>query len=397
MDAAESKILVLNAGSSSIKCSVYRKTDTTKPLMIATVQGIGLGDVFLRIQTLDGSAPQRIALPSETTHDSALASLMNALQTYRDSLSAIGYRVVHGGAIYTEPTLLTKSIVQDIAGLAYLAPEHIPLQTAIMRTLLESFPTAAHVACFDTAFHHRMPRVAQLTTLPRSLESLGLRRYGFHGLSYEYLLKKLAEYADKERPPKKVIFAHLGNGASLAAVHNGNPIDTSMGMTPASGVMMSTRTGDIDPGVITFLATQHATTFATFNTLVNEQSGLLGVSGSSGDMRKLLAIEATDRAAAEAVELFCYTVKKYIGAYSAVLGGIDALVFSGGIGEQAPVVRARICESLAFLGITLDPEKNATNEILISPPTNSVPVFVIPTDEEQMIAEHVTNLMSNHA
>jgi acetate kinase len=249
------------------------------------------------------------------------------------------------------------------------------------------------VACFDTAFHREMPRVARLLPIPRRYETQGVRRYGFHGLSYEFLMGELTRLAGPETARGRVILAHLGNGASLAAVRDGKSIDTSMSFTPTAGVPMSTRSGDIDPGLVWYLARTEKMNAKQFNEMVNFQSGLLGVSETSSDMRDLLGRETQDVRAAEAVALFCYQVKKWIGAFAAALSGVDTLVFAGGIGENAPVVRARICDGLAFLGIELEENQNAANEGVISANTSRVAVRVIHTDEEWMIANMVCSVL----
>jgi acetate kinase len=249
------------------------------------------------------------------------------------------------------------------------------------------------VACFDTAFHHALPRVAQLLPIPRRYEALGVRRYGFHGLSYAFLMEELARQAGAEAAQGRVILAHLGNGASLAAVREGKPVDTSMGFTPAAGVPMSTRSGDLDPGLVWYLARTEEMDAQQFNDMVNSRSGLLGISETSSDMRDLLQREAQDVRAAEAVALFCYQVRKWTGAFAAALGGLDTLVFSGGIGENAPIVRARICAGLEFLGIELDEKRNAANEGVISAAAGRVAVRVIRTDEELTIARSVCRVL----
>jgi acetate kinase len=262
-------------------------------------------------------------------------------------------------------------------------PEEILLTDAFHRR----FPDLPQVACFDTAFHNDLPRVARLLPIPRRYEALGVRRYGFHGLSYAFLMGELSRVAGKEKARARVILAHLGNGASLAAVHEGKSMDTSMSFTPAAGVPMSTRSGDLDPGLVWYLARTENMTAKQFNEMVNGKSGLLGISETSSDMRDLLGIESQDVRAAEAVALFCYQVKKWIGAFAAALGGLDTLVFAGGVGENAPVIRARICDGLGFLGIEIDEKRNAANESVISIDAGRVAVRMIHTDEEWMIAK----------
>ena len=268
-------------------------------------------------------------------------------------------------------------------------PDHLPREIELIETFRQRHPKLPQVACFDTAFHHTMPRVAKLLPIPRRFDAKGIQRYGFHGLSYAYLMEELARLGDPAATKGRVILAHLGNGASLAAVRDGKSIDTSMGFTPTAGLVMSTRSGDLDPGLAPYLARTEQMTTKQFYEMVNHKSGLLGVSETSSDMRDLLAQETQDVRAAEAVALFCYQAKKWIGSFAAALGGLDTLVFAGGIGENAPVVRARICEGLSFLGIELNESRNAENAGVISTDTGRVTVRVIRTDEELMIARSV--------
>jgi acetate kinase len=280
-------------------------------------------------------------------------------------------------------------MVEELRRLSPFDPEHLPEEILLTESFHRRFPDLPQVACFDTAFHKDLPRVARLLPIPRRYEALGVRRYGFHGLSYAFLMGELSRVAGKEKARGRVILAHLGNGASLAAVHHGKSVDTSMSFTPAAGVPMSTRSGDLDPGLIWYLARTENMTAKQFNEMVNGKSGLLGVSETSSDMRDLLGIESQDVRAAEAVALFCYQVKKWIGAFAAALGGVDTLVFAGGVGENAPVVRARICDGLGFLGIEIDEKRNAANESVISIDAGRVAVRMIHTDEEWMIAKMV--------
>jgi acetate kinase len=310
-----------------------------------------------------------------------------------DAFTAVGHRVVHGGPKYSQPQRITAEMVEELRRLSPFDPEHLPEEILLTEEFHRRFPDMPQVACFDTAFHHDLPRVAQILPIPRRYEAQGVRRYGFHGLSYAFLMGELARLAGTEAAQGRVILAHLGNGASLAAVHRGKSIDTSMSFTPTAGVPMSTRSGDLDPGLVWYLARTERLDAKGFNEMVNFKSGMLGVSETSSDMRDLLEHETQDVRAAEAVALFCYQVKKWIGAFAAVLGGLDTLVFAGGIGENAPVVRARICEGLGFLGIELEDKRNAANEGVISAATSRVPVHVIHTDEEWMIANTVCRVL----
>jgi len=285
-------------------------------------------------------------------------------------------------------------MIEDLRKLISFDPEHLPEEILLIEAFSHRFPTVRQVACFDTAFHHDLPRVARLLPIPRRYEAQGIRRYGFHGLSYAFLMEELVRVAGNRAACGRVILAHLGSGASLAAVHHGKSMDTSMGLTPAAGVPMSTRSGDLDPGLVCHLARTEHMTPEQFNKMVNFESGLQGISETSSDMRELLDHEAQDARAAEAVSVFCYQVKKWIGAFAAALGGVDTLIFSGGIGENAPIVRARICEGLGFLGIALDLQRNAQSAPLISQDTGAVAVRVMHTNEALMIAKSVTAILN---
>ncbi len=284
-------------------------------------------------------------------------------------------------------------MVTELKQLSPFDPDHMPEEILLTEAFHRRFPDLPQVACFDTAFHHDLPRVAQMLPIPRRYEAQGVRRYGFHGLSYEFLMEELARLAAPVVAQGRIVLAHLGNGASLAAVHDGKSVDTSMSFTPTAGVPMSTRTGDLDPGLVWYLARTGKMSAKQFNDMVNFQSGLLGISETSSDMRDLLQHETQDVRAAEAVALFCYQVKKWIGSFAAALGGIETLVFSGGIGENAPAVRARICDGLGFLGIELEEKHNAANEGVISAASSRVVVRVIRTKEEQIIAKTVCRVL----
>ncbi len=328
--------------------------------------------------------PHRRAASDHRTAAGFLLDWLEA-QPVCASVMAVGHRVVHGMK-HTKPERLTPKLLAELRRLAPYDPDHLPREIELIEAVRQRQPRLPQVACFDTAFHRSMPRVARLLPIPRRYATRGVERYGFHGLSYAYLLEELGRL-DPRAAQGRVILAHLGNGASLAAVHCGKSIDTSMGFTPAAGLMMSTRSGDLDPGLLAFLARSERMTAAQFGRMVNHESGLLGVSGTSSDLRDLLARESGDPRAADAVALFCYQAKKWIGSYAAALGGLDALVFAGGIGENAPVIRARICAGLGFLGVKLHPARNARNAPLIS--RGPVAVRVIRTDEELMIVRSV--------
>jgi len=291
---------------------------------------------------------------------------MDWLEKQREfsSVVAVGHRVVHGME-HSEPELITLELLDELHRIIPYDPDHLPEEIKIIETLRQRHPNLTQIACFDTAFHSTMPRVAKLLPIPRRFDAMGIRRFGFHGLSYAYLMEELTRVAGSKTARGRVILAHLGSGASMAAVHEGHSIDTTMALTPAAGLMMSTRSGDLDPGLISFLARREQMTALQFDEMVNHKSGLLGVSETSSDMKELLLREAGDIRASEAVALFCYEAKKWIGAYTAVLGGLDILIFAGGIGENSPVVRSRICKDLGFLGIKLNESLNEENAGLI--------------------------------
>jgi acetate kinase len=290
-------------------------------------------------------------------------------------------------------SLVTQELLEELHRISPYDPDHLPSEIELIETFRQRHPKLPQVACFDTAFHRTMPRVAKLLPIPRRYDAKGVQRYGFHGLSYAYLMEELVRLGEPAATTGRVILAHLGNGASIAAVRDGKSIDTSMGFTPTAGLMMSTRSGDLDPGLVDYLARTEAMSASQFQRMVNHESGLLGTSEISSDLRDLLAQEAGDVRAAEALALFCYQTKKWVGSFAAALGGLNTLVFAGGIGENAPVIRQRICDGLGFLGIELDPQRNAHNAALISSDAARVSVRVIRTDEELMIARSVTRLL----
>jgi len=395
MKSVNPRILTINGGSSSIKFALFESGDPLQRILEGIIERVGLPDATLRVKGLS-PADNFSRLVTAPDLSMAVGTLVDWIEERcgRDALSAVGHRVVHGGPLYCEPQRITADMVEELRRLSPFDPEHLPQEILLIEAFHTRFPDLPQVACFDTAFHHDLPRVARMLPIPRRFEERGVRRYGFHGLSYAFLMEELARVAGAETARGRVILAHLGNGASLAAVRNGQPMDTSMGFTPAAGVPMSTRSGDLDPGLVWYLARTEKMDAKQFNEMVNSQSGLLGMSETSSDMRDLLELEMQDVRAAEAVALFCYQVKKWIGAYAAALGGLDTLVFAGGIGEYAPTVRARICEGLGFLGIELDEKRNTANEGVISKDASRVAVRVIHTDEEVMIAKSVCRVLN---
>ena len=394
MKPANPRILTINGGSSSIKFALFTAGDSLQRTLEGAIERIGQPEATLRVKGVDQA--DNFSRPvAALDHTVAVGALMDWIEQRigRDALTAVGHRVVHGGPKYHDPTLITKEMVDELRQLKPFDPEHLPEEIQLTEAFHCRFPDLPQVACFDTAFHHDLPRVAQLLPIPRRYEAQGVRRYGFHGLSYEFLMGELARLAGTRAAQGRVILAHLGNGASLAAVHHGKPVDTSMSFTPTAGVPMSTRSGDLDPGLIWYLARTEGLDAKRFNEMVNFQSGLLGVSETSFNMRDLLDHESQDVRAAEAVAMFCYQVKKWIGAFAAALGGLDTLVFAGGIGENAPTVRARICDGLEFLGIELEERRNVAKEGVISTAASRVAVRVIRTDEEWMIAKTVCSVL----
>lgn len=388
-------VLTLNAGSSSVKWALFRIGARPVRTAAGQIERIGLPDGIVTVTDVATGQRERraVAVPN---HAASVQLLIDQLAQCGKGLSvqAIGHRVVHGGSRYADPQVVSTEVMNELRRLSPYDPEHLPAEIAFIEAFGIEYPQVPQVACFDTGFHQHLPTVARLLAIPRRYEKLGIRRYGFHGLSYAFLMGELERVAGREAAHGKVILAHLGNGASLAAVRDGVSIDTSMGFTPTSGLPMSTRSGDLDPGLVSYLARTEGMTAEQFHHMVNAQSGLLGLSEISPDLRDLLAQESRDARAAEAVALFCYQGKKWIGAYAAALGGVEQLVFSGGIGEHAAVVRARMCEGLEFLGIRLDEGRNQANADVISSPASRVTVRVIRTDEESHIAQSVCRLLA---
>ena len=385
---APPSVLAINGGSSSIKFAVHQAgTVPTLPLS-GTLDRIGRSGTTLSWRAKEGASVEgHTEVPGDTPAPRLLIDWLEARREFA-GVTAVGHRVVHGMA-RTEPERVTPELLDALQRTTPYAPDHLPLEIELIEAFRERHPHLPQVVCFDTAFHGSMPPVARLLPIPRRYQARGVRRYGFHGLSYAYLMEELARAGGLEAARGRVILAHLGNGASLAAVQRGMSIDTSMGFTPAAGLVMSTRTGDLDPGLVSFLAHTEQMTAPQFHQMINHESGLLGVSEISADMRDLLAREADDVRAAEAVALFCYQAKKWVGAFAAALGGLDTLVFSAGIGERSASIRARICQGLGFLGIELQDERNAAHASVISAEGSRVTVRVIPTNEELMIARSV--------
>ena len=378
-------ILAINSGSSSLKFALYQVSAKNEILLArGAAEGIGLRHGRLWLNNSSGQtladAPRRFA-----THHNAITNVLSTLEGHKHPQpAAVGHRLVSGGPDYSQPQLVTSQLIRKVHGLIPLAPLHLPTELRIIDAMARELPRVPQVACFDTAFHRTMPAPAQHLPLPRTLWKEGLQRYGFHGLSYEYVLRKLGATARAQR----LIIAHLGNGSSLAAVRHGRSLDTTMGFTPTGGVIMGTRTGDLDPGVLLYLVRERRYDLAELERLVDHRSGLLGISGTTSDMKNLLQKRARDPRAREAVAMFCYAIRKQIGAFAAILGGLDVLVFTAGIGERAAPVRAEICEGLAYLGLRLSRARNNEHAEIISKPQSACTVRVVATNEELMIARH---------
>ena len=393
MNSGEESMLTINGSSSSIKFALFAANRSLHMKLNGQIERIGMPEAVFCVQSADQGQnfTRQVATKDYTT---AVAVLMDWIEDEKvERLIAVGHRIVHGDPNYHEPQRLTPELLEELHRLTPLGPEHLPEEILLIEAFHRRFPHLPQMVCFDTVFHHDLPRVARLLPIPRRYEAQGVRRYGFHGLSYEFLMEELARTQGTVAARGRIILAQLGNGASLAAVRDGKPIDTSMGFTQAAGVPMSTRSGDLDPGLVGYLAHTEGLGAKQFNNMVNFKSGLLGVSDTSSDMRDLLQREADDRRAADAVALFCYQIKKWIGAFAAALGGLDTLVFAGGIGENASIVRTRICAGLAFLGIELDDPSNERNANLISADTAQVKVRVMRTNEELVIARSVCRIL----
>jgi acetate kinase len=382
-------ILCINVGSSSCKFSLYSVSSGAESIVAeGAADRIGSSGGTITIRDANGrsiaESDRDLARPQVAVD--ALFDEFERLKLPR--LDVVGHRIVHGGAHHVAPEIVTPALIADLKRLIAFAPLHMPGGIEGVEAVAARHPKLPQVACFDTAFHRGMPERAERFPLPRELWDAGVRRYGFHGISYEYIMQAL-----RADVPTRLIIAHLGNGASMAAVENGRPLDTTMGFTPAGGFMMGTRPGDLDPGVILYLLEQKGYDAAQLSRLVNLKSGLLGVSGLSSDVKTLLDARGLNADAAEAIEMFCYQIRKAIGALAAALGGLDMLIFTGGIGEHAAAVRAEACQGLAHLGLAIDPRRNDSNQDTISAADSRCRVRVIPTNENLMVARHAARLV----
>jgi acetate kinase len=390
MNEVQPHILIINGGSSSIKFALYERKSLAK-VYEGKIDHLGLPGTYL---TLTNTVTKK---RTEESIDGLLPiqSLAKLIQSRLPShnVCAIGHRIVHGGAVYNTTTIITAAVISDLQRFSPLAPQHLPTQIAFIRAFEEAYGDIPHYASFDTSFHHSIPPLAHTLPIPRKFRADGVRKYGYHGISYEYLMHTLTETLHEPVAEQKIILAHLGNGSSLTAVSGGQSIDTTMGFTPTGGVPMSTRSGDLDPGLFAYFTKTHGMSPDAFHHMVNYESGVLGVSDSTADMEVLIKNASQDPHAEEAVAFYSYHVKKQIGALSAVLGGVDVLVFSGGIGERGADIRRRVCDGLEYLGISIDASLNETNSLRISSPQSRAILYVIPTDEESIMVHHIQSLL----
>lgn len=388
-------LLIINGGSSSIKYALYEMKEPLNQLLSGEMEGIGSGNAQLYFIHLKGEQKHHINIPV-ANHTEAAEWLVKWLEKETEfiKVKAIGHRIVQGME-HISPEKITDYLLKELKAISAYDPEHLPAEIKLIEVFRKHYPDVEQVACFDTSFHSTMPNVAKMVPIPQKYRDKGIKRYGFHGLSYAYLLDEFERMEGATKARGKIIMAHLGSGASLAAIKNGKSIDTSMGFTPASGLTMSTRTGDLDPGIAWHLQKFEKLTPAQFNHMVNHESGLLAISGTTADMQQLLKIQHEDIRAAEAIDFFCYQCIKWIGAFTAVLGGLDTLIFSGGIGEHSPQIRDRIIKGLQFLGVKICELKNLKNEAIISTAISSASVRVMKTNEELMIAKLVVEVLND--
>lgn len=392
--AQNRRILTINSGSSSLKVALYEIGD--RETLILGVEVDQIGKSASQFTVTDGRGQRSVDLKARIPNqneafDAALEVLRR--QALGETFDAISHRIVHGGRRYVEPQMVSPQLIAELRALVPIDPDHLPQAIRDIENVNRRYPDVPQIACFDTAFHRTMPRVAQLCPLSVQYFDKGILSYGFHGISYEYVMSEL-RILDGDLADGRVVIAHLGNGASMAAIQGGRSLDTSMGFTPTSGLLMGTRTGDIDPGILVHLLAVENLSADDMRALINQQAGLLGVSGISADMQDLLVQEEANSNAADAIALFCYRAKKYLAAYAAVLGGLDIVVFTAGIGEHAPIIRERICMGLKFLGIQIDPARNRLNAPIISSDDSGVKVRVVKTNENVMLARHAARLLN---
>jgi acetate kinase len=399
------KILVLNCGSSSIKYKLF-EMESKEIVAQGGIEKIGMKGSFLKLSLPDG---QKVMLEGEILeHRAGIEYILGVLLSEKygcikslDEIEAVGHRVVHGGERFNSSVLITDEVIEMLNECIELAPLHNPPNLKGIYAIQELMPNTPQVGVFDTAFHQTMPDYAYMYGIPYSLyEKYGIRRYGFHGTSHRYVSKRACEFLGVRFEEQRIITAHIGNGGSVTAIQNGQSIDTSMGMTPVEGLIMGTRSGDVDPGAISYIMEKEHMGTKGITTLLNKFSGVLGISGISSDMREIqTAIEKGDKRAELAMNMYNYRIKKYVGSYAAILGGMDILVFTGGVGENQAVTRSEVCKNMEFMGIELDEELNNSvraQEVVISKPTSKVKVVIIPTDEELTIARDTEEILRNH-
>lgn len=394
----ETTLLTINGGSSSIKFTLYDVTESLTPILSGKLTGLGLPTASLRVKKPIHAEELSADVKAED-YQQAVEILIEWFHKNIDisSLKAIGHRIVHGGHLYKKPQWVNDKLLKHLSSIIPLDPQHLPGEIALIEAFDQHFPQLKQMVCFDTEFHQHLPTVAKLLPIPREYYEKGIYRYGFHGLSYQYLMQVLQQQNAEKANQDRMILAHMGNGASMTAVTNGQSIDTTMAMTPAAGLVMGSRSGDLDPGLFGVLNRSESISAEQFETMINQQSGLLGISTTTSDMQQLLEKRSDDSYAKEAIDVFCYQARKQIGGYAAALGGLDTLVFSGGIGENVAEIRTQICQQLAFIGIELDNELNQQNALRISTLQSRVTVWVIPTNEELMIAQSMCDLLNlNH-
>jgi acetate kinase len=398
------KILVLNCGSSSIKYKLF-EMESKEVVAQGGIEKIGMKGSFLKLTLPDG---QKVMLEGEILeHRAGIEYILGVLLSEKygcikslEEIEAVGHRVVHGGERFNSSVLITDEVIDMLNESIELAPLHNPPNLKGIYAIQELLPDTPQVSVFDTAFHQTMPDYAYMYGIPYSLyEKYGIRRYGFHGTSHRYVSKRACEFLGIPYEEQRIITAHIGNGGSVTAIKNGKSVDTSMGMTPVEGLIMGTRSGDVDPGIISYIMDKEHMGTSGISTLLNKFSGVLGISGVSSDMREIEAgIKSGNKRAQLAMNTYNYRIKKYVGSYAAILGGMDILVFTGGVGENQPVTRSYVCKNMEFMGIELDEELNASvraKEVVISKPTSKVKVVIIPTDEELTIAKDTVAILQN--
>ncbi|MBX3379392.1 MAG: acetate/propionate family kinase [Phycisphaeraceae bacterium] len=400
--APTSFVIAINGGSSSIKVAVFGAGTNPVRMLRGSVDRIGSAGAEFRLEgSLDDatSPATEVRAIGSLAHKQAAEVLATALheKLAGRAVLGIGHRIVYGGPGSPDHQLISPRLMDELRAVAKIDATHLPREIALIEVFQSTFAGVPQAMCLDTAFHRRLSRVATMLPIPRRFDEAGLRRYGYHGLSYEFLMSELEREEGRKAVGGRVVLAHLGSGASMAAVNAGVPIDTTMAASALSGLMMGTRPGDLDPGVVLYMAQHEKLAPDKLVALLNKECGLLGVSGISADVRDLLAKRGSDTRAAEAIDLFCWIARKHLGGMAASLGGIDMLVFAGGIGENSPEIRAGICETLGFLGIALDAGLNSVGKGRVSAPGSRVGVRVIPTDEEVMIARHVQRLVDAHS